>query len=58
MSNSIALQDFLTAFLTKRQKALLVHQKSRVAQINESDQGSKGDKFTDFLGKFDKERFE
>ena len=34
MSNSIALQDLLSSFLSKRQKALLAHQKSRVAQLN------------------------
>ena len=58
MSNSLALQDFLSSFLTSRQKTLLAHQKSRVALLNASDLASKRGKLADVLGDFDKLRFE
>ena len=61
MSNLVTVQDFLSAFLTKNQKVLLAHQKSRVLKLEESSDGSGqasfGDKSTDAVGKFNLARF-
>ena len=58
ISNSIAINDFFKTFLSKRQKALLMHQKSRVVALDKSEKSFDIDKDTGVLVKFDEKRFE
>ena len=57
MIDSLTLQDFFSAYLNKKQKTLLAHQKSRIAKLIETHLASDCNTYADILGKFDQATF-